>query len=59
MYNKYGVLVDWEGEAGMGFTLFHDIEDAIAFADDSACNGFDAKLFEYDEESKQYMEYYS
>ena len=55
----FGVLVDWEGDAGMTFELFDDIDEAMGYANDTACAGFDAKLFDYDKESGQFMEWFS
>lgn len=54
-----GVLVDWEGDEGKTFEIFQFQYQAVEYAEKTATMGFSVTVFDYDEESNQYIEYYS
>ena len=55
----FAFAVLYETEDGKMFKLFKDHIDARSFANNIACMGHEAKVFDYDMSTNEYTEFYT
>ena len=55
----FAFAVLYETEDGKMFKLFKDHIDARSFANNIACMGHEAKVFDYDMSTNEYIEFYT
>lgn len=57
----FGVLVEEliDGEKAKVMKIFEEFKEARIYADNAACKGQNAVIFDWDSESGSYIEFYS